>query len=116
MEGFKRNYLRPPGYGLKLHLGCGDYWFEGYLNIDLGVYGGTDMIYDISTKLPFQDHVVQIIECYEVLEHFDPAVVDTMIEDWKRLFINGGFVRLSVPDMDKLVEEYNTNKNRIIEE
>ena len=115
-----KHYLRPSGKGIKLHLGCGDYWFEGYINIDINVYGGTDLIWDIKDKLPFQDHVVEVIEAYEVVEHFSKQEIDRMIEEWKRLLIDGGRVRISVPDLEALSKQLDQvseeNKKMIIED
>lgn len=102
----RKNYLRPNGRGIKLHLGCGDYWFDGYLNIDIGVYGGTDMLFDIRQKLPFQDQVVEIIEAYEVVEHFTKPEIESMLLDWHRVLIPGGQIRVSVPDSKALLNEY----------
>lgn len=115
MGGGSKYYLRPKGKGLKLHLGCGDYWFEGYVNIDFNVYGGTDMLWDMRKGLPFQDHTVEIIELYEVLEHLNREEVHSLLEEFKRLLIEGGKVQLSVPDMDGLIEKYATDKSRSIE-
>jgi len=111
-----KHYLRPEGRGIKLHLGCGDYWLDGYINIDIDVYGGTDMLWDIRNGLPFQESVVEIIEAYELLEHFDMFEVNKVLDDWKRVLINGGKIRISTPDMDVLMEEYPTNKAKVIED
>lgn len=110
-----KNYMRPKGKGVKLHLGCGDYWFEGYTNIDMNVYGGTDMLWDIRKGLPYQSEVVEIIECYEVLEHMNKDEAYLILEDWKRVLIPEGIVKISVPDMDGLIKIYESNKKRAIE-
>lgn len=110
-----KHYLRPKGKGIKLHLGCGDYWFEGYINIDINVYGGTDLLFDIRKGLPFQPEVVEIIESYEVLEHLNRHEAAFCLEDWKRVLIPGGRIKISVPDMDGLVALYQTDKKRATE-
>jgi predicted SAM-dependent methyltransferase len=109
-----KHYMRPQGKGLKLHLGCGDYWYDGYLNIDIGIYGGTDMLWDITKGLPFQPETVEIIEMYEVLEHLEQGQVDHLIDEFRRLLIDGGMIILSVPDMDELVNKYNEDKQQAI--
>ncbi len=103
MEGFK-HYGRPKGKGLMLHLGCGDYWFDGFINIDHAVLGGTDMIWDLRTKLPFQGQTVSNIESYEFVEHFTKGEIDFMLEDWKRVLIEGGTVVAVVPDIEELMK------------
>lgn len=108
-------YLRPKDKGIKLHLGCGDYWFDGYINIDFNIYGGTDMLFDIRESLPFQTETVEIIEAYEVIEHFNKDEVFNILEDWKRVLIPGGKIKISVPDMDGLVEKYQTDKQEAIQ-
>ena len=114
MEPVTKHYLRPGGRGIKLHLGCGDYWFDGYVNIDINIYGGTDMLWDIRKGLPFQPEVVEIIEAYEVLEHFNRDEAFDLLEDWKRVLISGGKVKISVPDFDGLVEKYPEDKEEVI--
>lgn len=116
MDAPVKHYLRPKGKGLKLHLGCGDYWFEGYINIDFNVYGGTDMLFDIRKSLPFQAQTVAIIEAYEVVEHMNKAEINDMLHDWQRVLIPGGIVRISVPDMDGLVAMYATDKKKATEQ
>lgn len=100
-----RYYMRPQGKGIKLHLGCGDYWFEDYINIDHGVFGGTDMILDLREKLPFQDGVVERIESHEFVEHFTKGEIDIMLKDWHRVLIEGGVVLAVVPDIEELMKK-----------
>lgn len=104
MEQTTKHYLRPKGMGVKLHLGCGDYWFEGYINIDHGIFGGTDMIWDLREPLPFQSETVELIESYEFVEHFTNSEINKMLDDWYKLLINGGKVVAVVPNIDKLME------------
>ena len=101
--------MRPKGKGLKLHIGCGDYWFDGYINIDMHVYGGTDMLWDVRKGLPFQPETVEVIEAYEFLEHLNKDEAFNQLEEWKRVLISGGTVRISVPDMDGLISMYGTD-------
>lgn len=116
MEYITPSYLRPKGKGIRLHLGCGDYWREGSLNIDFNVYGGTDMLLDIRKPLPFQDHVVELIEAYEVLEHMNKYEMDSILKDWKRLLITQGHVKVCVPDMDGLVAMYGVDKKKAVDQ
>jgi predicted SAM-dependent methyltransferase len=99
------HYGRPSGRGLKLHLGCGDYWRDGSINMDHAVLGGTDMVWDLRQKLPFQDESVERIESYEFVEHFTKAELDSMLKDWHRVLIKGGYVISVVPDIEELMNQ-----------
>lgn len=109
-----KHYLRPAGKGIKLHLGCGDYWFEGYVNIDLGVFGGTDMIWDLKKGLPFQPQTVELIEMYDVLEHFGKEEAEALLDEFKRVLIDGGKIRLSVPDLEKVLTDFVGDKPKML--
>jgi predicted SAM-dependent methyltransferase len=102
----ERFYGRPVGRGIKLHLGCGDWWGDGFLNLDWGVYGGTDMILDLRQKLPFQDAVVEEIQAHDFVEHFSPEEISSMLDDWYRLLVNGGKVVASLPDIGLVMQQY----------
>ena len=114
MEPATRHYLRPEGRGIKLHLGCGDYWFNGFINVDHIKYGGTDMVWDIRQSMPFLPEVVERIEAYEVLEHFNRLEVQDLLVEWMRLLIPEGTVKISVPDMDGLIEKYTQDKEETL--
>lgn len=106
MEPALITYSRPQGKGIKLHLGCGDYWMEGAINIDRAIYAGTDMLFDISQKLPFQDEVVAEIQCHDVIEHFSPDQIGSMLDNWYQLLISQGQVIATLPNLDGLIELY----------
>jgi|SRR3990167_6439468 len=99
------SYGRPKGRGIKIQLGCGDYWRDGAINIDHGVFAGTDMLWDLRERLPFQDEVVELIESYEFVEHFTKVEIDKMLEDWKRVLIENGRIIAVVPDIEELMKQ-----------
>jgi hypothetical protein len=105
MEEYK-HYGRPAGRGIKIQLGCGDYWFDGYLNIDQVILGGTDMILDIRKSLPFNDKTVELIELHDVFEHFSDGEIASMMDDWYRVLIDGGKIIATFPDIDELTKKY----------
>lgn len=104
LEQFK-HYGRPAEKGINLHLGCGDYWYEGFINIDHATLGGTDMVWDLREKLPFNDNTVSMIISHDFIEHFTPGEVDMMLEDWKRVLIDEGMVIAVVPDIEELMKQ-----------
>lgn len=99
------HYGRLQGRGIKLHLGCGDYWWDGFLNLDHAVLGGTDMILDLRERLPFQDSVVEEIASGDFIEHFTKGEIDVMLDDWHRVLIDGGRIYGTVPDIEELMKQ-----------
>jgi predicted SAM-dependent methyltransferase len=54
---------------MKLNLGCGNDYREGYVNCDWTNKVKVDKIVDLEKKLPFKDNSVDEILCFHVLEH-----------------------------------------------
>jgi hypothetical protein len=50
------------------------------------------------------------------VEHFNKYEIDEILRDWHRVLIPGGIVRISVPDMDGLVDLYGTDKNNMMKD
>jgi len=90
---------------MKLHLGCGQKYLEGYINIDfpdtehtLQKSSKADLITDI-TKLCYQHGVIDEIRLHHVFEHFRRPDAAALIATWNTwLKINGKIV-LEVPDL-----------------
>ena len=90
---------------LKLHLGSGDKYFEGYINIDWRKTRATDLVCDIR-KLPYPENSVDLIETYHVIEHLPRHDLPRALETWHRILIPGGKLIIECPDFDAAVKEY----------
>lgn len=89
----------------KLHLGCGDRFLDGWLNVDLV---GSDLNLDIANgKLPFKNDQFQSIVSQHVIEHL--TIEDELIpllKECRRSLKVGGEIWLSTPDMEKVSRSY----------
>jgi len=90
---------------LKLHLGCGNRHFPGYINIDFRKTRAVDYVCD-ATNPPFPNDAVGLIETYHMIEHLSRNAVAKALDNWWRMLIPGGKVIIECPDFDKVVEEY----------
>lgn len=85
---------------MKLNLGCGFRKLDGYLNIDIRDDVCADVVYDISTGLPYPDDSVDEVRAFDLLEHIRPdKVVFVMNEIW-RVLRPGGTLEHLTPSTD----------------
>ncbi|WP_269623834.1 class I SAM-dependent methyltransferase [Prochlorococcus marinus] len=93
---------------IKLHLGCGKRYLEGYLHVDQSKYKHIDYVKPIY-PLPFiENECVEEIYCSHALEYFDFNQAILVLKEWKRCLADKGKLRLSVPDFDQLLKVYNS--------
>jgi len=118
---------------IKLNLGSGPSGIGGWLNYDWGVlpilsklplirkifviFGFIDNNYDISWpkirlvnilyKLPLGSESVNYIYCSHVLEHFEKYQAINILNECYRVLKKGGVMRIVLPDLKKLVAQYN---------
>lgn len=89
----------------RLHLGCGDHVLDGWANIDaLGLSGVIP--WDLTNPLPVAESTVDFIFSEHFIEHITLEQGRRLVADCHRVLRPGGVVRLSTPDLMKLVEEY----------
>ena len=96
---------------LKLHLGCGDQYFEGYVNIDFRKTPATDVVCGIK-KLPYPDGSADAIELYHVIEHLPRHDLPVALGEWNRVLRPGGKLIIECPDFDVAVKEYVTGNEK----
>lgn len=89
----------------KLHLGCGDRHFDGYLNLDIRKTHATDMVCDIRS-LPFSTGSFELIENYHVIEHLGRHDLEPALRSWHRVLKPGGRLIMECPDFDADVKGY----------
>ena len=82
--------------GIAINLGSGQDNYEGFLNIDLGMYGPVHVVADLS-KIPLIDESVELVVSNSVFEHIYDyyAVFDEVF----RILKKGGYFYLCVPNV-----------------
>jgi predicted SAM-dependent methyltransferase len=88
-----------------LHIGCGDIYFPGWVNIDLNS-GKADLTYDIRNQLPYEENMVDFIYSEHVIEHFNREDGLRLLADFYRILKHNGVVRVATPDLDYIVFKY----------
>lgn len=92
---------------MKLHLGCGQKYLEGYVNIDYPPDKHTvqdsacaDKFADI-TRLKYKKESVDEIRLHHVFEHFPRAVACGLLVCWRSWLKLGGKLTIEVPDFER---------------
>jgi predicted SAM-dependent methyltransferase/predicted 2-oxoglutarate/Fe(II)-dependent dioxygenase YbiX len=95
---------RPGGGELKLHLGCGDQHFAGWINIDAR---GGDVRRDLRWPLPFADASVRYVYACHVVEHlYRASELPRLLSEIRRVLAAGGVLRVVVPDIEQCLRAY----------
>ncbi len=89
---------------LRLHLGCGEQHFAGYINIDYPPDHHQLMniqadAYGNLLKLRFPPGSVDEIRLHHVFEHFNRVTALAMLIKWHEWLKDGGRLRLETPDL-----------------
>jgi predicted SAM-dependent methyltransferase len=92
-------YLAEPGFK-GLHIGCGPFHLDGWLNTELAGYDSkADFPQDATRPWPFPDRSLDAIYAAEVIEHIDRREVPKMFAEARRVLRDGGVLRLTTPDV-----------------
>ena len=105
---------------MKLHLGCGEKYLNGYINIDFPAvkhsvqkHSVADRPIDI-TKLKYPAGSIEEIRLHHVFEHFTRAITCALLATWYIWLKEGGLLRIEVPDFNKMSKNYNNRSQRHI--
>ena len=96
---------------MKLHLGCGKRYLEGFLHIDIADFDHIDYKSSVDRLPMIDDNSVDLIYASHVIEYFDPIEVVEVLKDWKRVLKTDGILRLAVPNFQALIEIYIKTKD-----
>lgn len=104
-QGKRRAKAYAQAKELSLHLGCGENYKDGWINIDLGRHA--DMTLDMRRELPFADESCSIIYSEHFLEHISyPQPALSLFDEFYRLLKPGGTLSLVVPDGEMVLKAY----------
>jgi len=91
----------------KLHLGCGEKYFDGYVNIDYPLTEHSvqkQSVADVQAdllKLEYPAESISEIRLHHVFEHFSRACAAAQLCRWNQWLENEGVLRIEVPDFEK---------------
>ncbi len=92
---------------MKLHLGCGQRYFEGYVNIDFPLTEHTvqqDSVADELAnllELKYADESIDEVRLHHVFEHFSRPVTCALLTNWYGWLKMGGVLHIEVPDFER---------------
>lgn len=89
----------------KLHLGCGDVYLNGWINIDLDS-PAADMRLDLAQSLPFTEGYASHIFSEHFIEHITRDQAVSFLKECRRILIPGGTIRVSTPNLRFLIAAY----------
>ena len=96
---------------MKLHLGCGKRFLEGYTHIDLADYEHIDIKTSVGDLNMIENESVNEIYASHVVEYFDRNEVVKVLNEWRRVLVVGGILRVAVPDFKSLLSIYHQTSN-----
>ena len=92
---------------LKVNCGSGDHKLAGWVNVDADAASAPDVLHDLAQGLPFADASVDFLHSEDFLSCLpDIAAVRTFLRAARRVLKPGGTMRLLVPSLERLIEQY----------
>lgn len=95
-----------PGEPLRIHLGCGEQYLEGYINIDfpatehqIQTITAAEIFSDI-TELVFPPDSLDEIRLHHVFEHFNRVTALGLLVRWHDWLKPGGRLMIETPDIE----------------
>lgn len=98
---------------MKLHLGCGRKYIEGFKHVDLQNFGHIDYKTSVNDLHFAKDNSVELIYSAHVLEHFGRNEYKDVLKEWYRVLEPSGILRVSVPSFDAVVKYYTEKDDNI---
>ena len=82
-------------------------YLDGFTHIDITNFEHIDFKIPVNDLSIFEENSVELIYASHVIEYFDPFEVVNVLEEWKRVLIPGGTLRIAVPNFLSLITIYN---------
>jgi len=91
-----------------VNIGCGKIFHSDWINIDL-IKSSNIINHNIKNGLPFANDEIEIIYHSHVLEHLSKSDAENFIKECYRILKPGGIIRIVVPDLEEICQEYLEN-------
>jgi len=91
---------------VKLVIGAGNKYLEGWYNFDLRSKSPQVYYLDVTKRFPLKDQSTDLILCEHLIEHLSFDEGQNMLNEFYRILKTGGKVRISTPDLKRVVSLY----------
>ena len=104
-------FARAKGKPLRLHLGCGAAYFEGYINVDFPqsehaiMSVKPDVVCDL-TEIDLPADTVEEVRLQHVFEHLNRVVAIASVIRWHRWLRLGGKLHIETPDFEGSLQDF----------
>jgi predicted SAM-dependent methyltransferase len=98
-----------------LNLGCGSSFHEKWTNIDFISNNENVKAHDLRNGIPFNENVFDAVYHSHLLEHFPKSEAPKFLEECFRVLIHGGIIRIAVPNLEEIANQYLINLNKAID-
>lgn len=91
-----------------INLGCGTHFHKDWVNLDFVKTGENVIAHNLNLGIPFGDDSYEVVYHSHVLEHFQKDKADFFIKECHRVLKDDGIIRIAVPDLEQIINEYQT--------
>lgn len=92
-----------PATAMKLHLGSGTDYRQGWVNVDIDPATGPDVVSPAERLDDFADGTAGVIEACHLFEHLTFDEARAALLEWNRVLQPGGELHLEMPDLEQCV-------------
>ncbi len=89
-----------------LNVGCGSKFHKDWVNIDMISNSEYVIAANLFNGIPFPDNCFEIVYHSQVLEHLPKEKATDFIKECFRVLKPDGIIRVVVPDLENIVDEY----------
>ncbi len=97
----------------KLHIGCGKYMIDSWLNSDLFPTSDDVLHLDATNTFPFENDTFDYIFSEHMIEHLSYSNGFAMLSECQRVLKRNGKIRISTPDLQFLINLYQGDKSEL---
>ncbi len=98
-----------------LNVGCGSKFHKDWVNVDMDSSSEEVISTNLIKGIPFPDNTFDVVYHSQVLEHIPKEQAPAFIKECFRVLKPGGIIRVVVPDLENIVDEYKKFLNKNIE-
>jgi len=105
IQKYRVRKILSSNYAIKLNLGCGNDYLQGYVNIDSFPGSKTDLVMDAKKLEVFPDKSVEVIESYHFFEHLTYHQAKNALRSWCKILKPGGKLLIELPNFEVCISE-----------